>query len=186
MLSKTIINAISIIAVCVAGVSYLNSRSDQQIIDKVDAIAENQKQQDPRQRKRRSQSNSNINNSASVVSIPKDRRSGQFQTTGRVNSGYVNFLVDTGASTVALTLTDARKAGVDVSRLQYNVPVTTAGGTNYAAAVKLDSVALGGITLRNIDGLVFNEGLDISLLGMTWLGQLQEVRATPNALMLRL
>jgi len=51
MLSKTIINAISIIAVCAAGVLYLNSRSDQQIIDKVDAIAENQKQQDPRQQK---------------------------------------------------------------------------------------------------------------------------------------
>ncbi len=186
MLSKTVINAVSITAICAAGVLYLNSRSDQQIIDKVDAIAENRTQPTNPQTSSRPRTNVNTNKSASVVSIPKDRRSGQFQTTGRVNSGYVKFLVDTGASTVALTLADARKAGVDINRLQYNVPVSTAGGTNYAAAVKLDSVALGGITLRNVEGVVLKDGLEISLLGMTWLGQLQEVRATPDALMLRL
>jgi len=168
-----------IMAVCAAGVFYLNNRSDQTIIDTVETIAETEKKAvavtkpKPRQ-------------SASVVSIPKDPRSGQYHTTGRVNSGYVKFLVDTGAGAVALTLNDARKAGIDINRLRYDVPVSTAGGINYAASVKLDRVALGGITLRDVDALVLREGLDISLLGMTWLGQLQEVKATPSALTLRL
>ena len=179
MLTKTAINAVTIIAICAAGVFYLNSRSDQAVIDTVETIAESEKKTvavtkpKPRQ-------------SASVVSIPKNSRSGQYLTTGRVNSGYVKFLVDTGAGAVALTLTDARKAGIDVNRLRYDVPVSTAGGTNYAASVKLDRVALGGITLRDVDALILRDGLEISLLGMTWLGQLQEVKATPSALMLRL
>ena len=123
--------------------------------------------------------------SASVVSIPKDPRSGQYHYKGRVNSGYVDFLVDTGASAIALTEADARKSGVKMSTLKYNVPVSTAGGTNYAARVTLDQVALGGIMLRDVEALIIKDGLTTSLLGMTWLGQLQEVKATPSALLLR-
>ena len=98
----------------------------------------------------------------------------------------MEFLVDTGASAVALTLDDARKSGVRLNSLKYDVPISTAGGLNYAAAVKLKSVSLGGITLRDVDALVVKEGLDISLLGMSYLGRLQRVEATPNALLLRL
>jgi len=123
--------------------------------------------------------------SASVVSIPKDPRSGQYHYKGRVNSGYVDFLVDTGASAIALTLTDARRAGIRDADLNYNVEIRTAGGRNYAARVSLDQVALGGIMLRDVEALVVKEGLETSLLGMTWLGQLQEVKATPSALLLR-
>jgi len=86
---------------------------------------------------------------------------------------------------VALTATDARKAGLRASDLSYNVAISTAGGRNYAARVTLDQVALGGIILRDVEALVVKEGLETSLLGMTWLGQLQEVKATPNALLLR-
>ena len=102
-----------------------------------------------------------------------------------MNSGYVDFLVDTGASAVALTESDARKAGLRPSDLHYNVPISTAGGRNYAARVTLDQVSLGGIMLRDVEALVVKEGLEVSLLGMTWLGQLQEVKATPSALLLR-
>lgn len=174
---KTAINAAIIVTVCGAGVFYLNEKADSQPIApaQIEAVTAPKVATKPKPQR-----------SASVVSIPKDARSGQYHTTGRVNSGYVEFLVDTGASMVALTLNDARKAGVDINRLQYNVPVSTAGGTNYAAAVTLDRVALGGITLRNVEALVLKDGLEISLLGMTWLGQLQEVKATPSALLLRL
>lgn len=175
MLTKTTINALTIIAVCAAGVFYLNNKSEEVAVAVPEVVIEAPAKAKPKARQ-----------SASVLSIPKDRRSGQYHFTGQVNSGSVKFLVDTGASAVALTLNDARKAGIDVNRLQYNVPVSTAGGTNYAAAVRLDRVTLGGITLRDVDALVIREGLDISLLGMTWLGELQEVKATPSALLLRL
>lgn len=122
----------------------------------------------------------------SVVSIPKSQRDGQFWTDARVNNGHVKFLVDTGASAVALTLNDAKKAGIRTRELNYNVPISTAGGRNMAAYVDLKSISVGAITLRNVRALVVPEGLHTSLLGMTYLGQLQKVEATPNALLLRL
>ena len=121
--------------------------------------------------------------SASVVSIP--RRNGQFYTQGHVGRGSVAFLVDTGASTVALTLQDARRAGVDVRALRYDVPVSTANGRAMAARARLDEVRIGGIRVRDVDALVMRDGLHISLLGMTFLGQLQKVEATPQQLILR-
>ena len=125
-------------------------------------------------------------NRGSVVSIPKSHRDGQFWADATVNSGYVRFLIDTGASAVALTKEDAQKAGIRLHELSYNIPIRTAGGRNMAARVKLKSIAVGSITLRNIDALVVPEGLETSLLGMSYLGQLQKVEATPSALLLRL
>lgn len=130
--------------------------------------------------------NTHVNHSGSVVAIPKNPQDGQFWTNARVNSGYVKFLVDTGAGAVALTLNDAKKAGIKVRDLKYNVPIHTAGGKNYAASVKIKSLAVGGITLRDIDALIVKDGLHVSLLGMTYLGQLQKVEATPSSLILRL
>ena len=125
-------------------------------------------------------------NQGSVVSIPKSRQDGQFWADATVNSGYVRFLIDTGASAVALTKEDAQKAGIRLHELTYDVPIRTAGGRNMAARVNLKSIAVGSITLRNIEALVVPEGLETSLLGMTYLGQLQKVEATPSALLLRL
>ena len=124
-------------------------------------------------------------NQGSVVSIPKSQRDGQFWADATVNSGYVRFLIDTGASAVALTPEDAQKAGLRLHELNYDVPIRTAGGRNMAARVSLKSIAVGSITLRNIEALVVPEGLETSLLGMTYLGQLQKVEATPSALLLR-
>lgn len=125
-------------------------------------------------------------NRGSVVSIPKSKQNGQYWADARVNSGHVRFLVDTGASAVALTLNDAKKAGIRLSSLKYDVPISTAGGKNMAASINLKSISIGAITLRNIPALIVPEGLETSLLGMTYLGQLQKVEATPNALLLRL
>ena len=119
----------------------------------------------------------------SVVSIP--RTNGPFFTQGRVNSGSVRFLVDTGASTVALTLEDARKSGVKINTLVYNIPVDTANGRVMAANTMLKEVRIGGVRVTNVRALVISEGLHISLLGMTFLGELQKVEVMPNQLILR-
>ena len=121
-----------------------------------------------------------------AVSIPKSRTDGQYWTEAKVNSGFIRFLVDTGASSVALTPEDARKAGIKLDKLDYNVPISTAGGENVAAYVTLKSISVGAVTVRNVKALVVPEGLSTSLLGMTYLGQLQKVEATPTSLILRL
>ena len=182
MLVKLLINSALIAGVAIAGVVYLDHQGKKSEASKLEALA-SLTEESPTAQKRASKPVAH--RSASVVSIPKDPRSGQYHYKGRVNSGYVDFLVDTGASAIALTLTDARKAGVRDADLKYNVPISTAGGRNYAARITLDQVALGGIMLRDVEALVVKEGLEVSLLGMTWLGQLQEVKATPNALLLR-
>lgn len=121
-----------------------------------------------------------------AVSIPKSKNDGQYWTNARVNNGMVKFLVDTGATTVALTPEDARRAGIRLDELNYNVAVSTAAGQNVAAEVYLKTISIGPVTLRNVRALVIPEGLNTSLLGMTFLGQLQKVEATPHALILRL
>lgn len=123
--------------------------------------------------------------SASVVVLNKNQRDGQFWTQARVNTGSVKFLVDTGAGLVALTELDARKAGIKTRDLVYKTPIRTAGGENFAAKVTLDRVSVGAIILKDVDALVVPEGLDVSLLGMTYLGELQSVEATKSTLTLR-
>ena len=122
--------------------------------------------------------------SGSVASIRKEA-DGQFWTEARVNSTTVKFLVDTGASVVALTSTDAQKAGFRPQELKYNAPVNTAAGQIMAAPIELDIISIGGVTVRNVRGVVIPEGLSHSLLGMSFLGELQKVEATKNALILR-
>lgn len=116
--------------------------------------------------------------------IPKSR-DGHFWALGEVNGAPVRFLVDTGASTVALTIADARRLGFETGRLTYGYTVTTANGPARAAAVKLGRVSVGGAALDDVDALVIEEGLEASLLGMSYLGRLSRFEATPTALVLR-
>ena len=180
MSQNMFINAILICGCAVVGVSYLSNKATVADTAKVEqvALASEQivKKQRPEQRR----------TSGSTVSLRKDPRNGHFWTHARVNTGRVHFLVDTGASSVALTLNDAKKAGLKIRDLNFNVPVSTAGGTNYGAYVQLEAVSIGGITLRDVDAIVIKDGLSTSLLGMSYLGELQKVEATRDTLFLRL
>jgi len=110
---------------------------------------------------------------------------GHYWAEADVNGSRVRFLVDTGASAVALTAADARRLGFDTSKLDYAYKVMTASGQARAAAVKLGSVSVAGAQVANVDALVIEEGLDTSLLGMTYLGRLSRFEATKTALILR-
>ena len=102
------------------------------------------------------------------------RLSGEFAIAGRVNSARVTFLFDTGASAVVLTADDARRAGVETSRLVFDVPVATANGAAMAAETRLDQIAVGPIVMRNVPAMVARRGaLDESLLGMSFLERLK-------------
>lgn len=123
--------------------------------------------------------------SASVVTLNKNPRDGQFWTQARVNTGTVRFLVDTGAGMVALTEKDAKKAGIKTRDLDYSYPIRTAGGENFAAMITLDRISVGAITVNDVEAMVVPKGLDVSLLGMTYLGELQSVEANKTTLTLR-
>ena len=104
----------------------------------------------------------------------RKRGDGHFVARVAVDGAAVSMLVDTGASTVVLRQSDARLLGVDTRNLRYTVPVQTANGLAYAAHARLSEVAIGSITLRNVDALVAQPGaLKESLLGMSFLSRLR-------------
>lgn len=110
---------------------------------------------------------------------------GEYWAQGQVNGANVRFLVDTGASAIALTPEDARKLGFDMAALNYGYRVVTAGGSARAAAVKLASVTVAGARVDDVDALVIEKGLDTSLLGMSYLGRLASFQATRETLVLQ-
>lgn len=121
---------------------------------------------------------------SSAASIAKSG-DGHYWAEADVNGHRVRFLVDTGASAVALTIADAKRLGFDPERLDYSYQVTTASGPARAAAVKLGRISVSGAAVSDVDALVIEDGLDTSLLGMTYLGRLSRFEATRTALILR-
>jgi aspartyl protease family protein len=110
---------------------------------------------------------------------------GHYWAEAAVNGQEVRFLVDTGASAVALTPDDALRLGFDPKTLNYSFTVNTASGQARAAEVKLNTVAVAGAEVDNVDAFVIESGLKQSLLGMTYLGRLSQFEATKSALILR-
>jgi aspartyl protease family protein len=109
---------------------------------------------------------------------------GHYWADAEVDGAPVHFLVDTGSSTVALTPADARRLGLDAAALHYDQPVFTAAGRERAAAVTLSHVTIAGVKVEGVKALVMREGLSASLLGMSYLGRLSKIEATPEALVL--
>jgi aspartyl protease family protein len=97
---------------------------------------------------------------------------GMYLTTGTINGYAVDFLVDTGASAVALNAATAKRLGLDYLRGQA-ISVKTASGIEKAYKVQLDYVQLEEIKLYNVGAMVL-DGPEptTALLGMTFLGQL--------------
>lgn len=120
---------------------------------------------------------------ARVTAIPKSN-DGHFWATALVNEKAVHFLVDTGATEVVLTPADAQRLGFDASNLTYDHKVLTANGQTQAAFVTLTTVGIGRSELANVDALVVKDGLSTSLLGMSYLGRLSRIEATPSSLVL--
>lgn len=104
------------------------------------------------------------------VTLMADGR-GMFLAEGSVNGRPIRFLVDTGATFVSMSASDAARLGVDYSKGR-PVMMQTANGAVVKYLVKLDSVKLGAIELNGIDGVVGGD-MPIALLGMSFLSRLQ-------------
>ena len=115
------------------------------------------------------------------------RPDGHFIARAEIDGQSMPMLIDTGASTVVLKPADAQRLGIDVDRLKYAVPVQTANGTTYAAAIRIKSLAVGQIHVFDVDALVSKPGtLKDSLLGMTFLNRLRSYEFSGEFLTLRI
>ncbi len=105
-----------------------------------------------------------------AVTLAADSR-GHFVADGAVNGTYQRFLVDTGATLVAIPAEQALRLGIDYRNGRKGIS-QTANGPAVVYRVMLDSVTLGDVTLINVEGLVHESaGLDIALLGMSFLNR---------------
>jgi len=117
------------------------------------------------------------------ATLAADQR-GHFFSEGAVNGRPVRFLVDTGATAIALPARDAERIGLDYRK---GLPgmTQTANGPAMVYRVTLDRVRLGGIELRMVEAVVIEQGLDIALLGMSFLNRLEMKREGQTMTLIR-
>lgn len=109
---------------------------------------------------------------------------GHFRLKAQVNGAAVLFVVDTGATTIALAPQDARRVGIDPQSLSYLGEARTANGVVSTAMVVLDSLTIGDIRDEKVPALVLRSGLDLSLMGMSYLSRFARVSIEGNRLIL--
>jgi aspartyl protease family protein len=101
---------------------------------------------------------------------------GHFLVNGQVNGGIVRFLVDTGATTIALSAADAGRLAIDYRKGE-PIFMSTANGVVPVYKVKLDIVRVGDITANNVEAVVMEgSALPIALLGMSFLNRMEMKR----------
>lgn len=100
---------------------------------------------------------------------------GHFYADGAIQNAPTRFLVDTGASIIALTGADAQAAGLSWSDADISPIGTGASGVVYGVPTILAEVEIGGLTQRNVRAVIIPEGLEVSLLGQSFLSQISSV-----------
>lgn len=100
------------------------------------------------------------------------------------NNYKIKFLVDTGATDVALTKDAAIRLGIDISKLMYTRRYSTANGTTYAAPALIKKLIIGKKTFYNVEAHVTSGGLDTPLLGMSLIDDFKDFKITQDLLIL--
>jgi aspartyl protease family protein len=95
---------------------------------------------------------------------------GHFMADGQINGSAIRFLVDTGATAIAIPASDATRMRIDYRNGRRGT-TQTAGGPTTMYIVRLDSVRVGSIELQNVEAIVIEQGLPIALLGNTFLNR---------------
>ncbi len=122
--------------------------------------------------------------SSRTIVVPRDSR-GHFQVDARVDGRRMSFMVDTGASTIALTQSAAGQLGIHPAQREFTVSVRTANGSVRAAPVRLSMVEVGGLIVRDVAALVApDEALNENLLGLSFLTKLRRFEYANGKLVL--
>ena len=105
----------------------------------------------------------------SRVVLSADSR-GHFMTQGAINGRPVTFMLDTGATAIALSADDAQRIGLDYSKGQ-RVLMNTANGTATGYKLRLQSVRVGDVEVYDIDAIVSPQGMPYVLLGNSFINR---------------
>lgn len=126
-----------------------------------------------------------LENNRRIVAI-RAAESGHFDVDTLINGTHVSMLADTGATLVTLTSEDARRIGIDVNALAYDIPLRTANGVTHGASIDIDEIEVGGILVRKVAAIVSQpNALHRSLLGMSYFREIGSFQLSGDQLVLR-
>ena len=111
-------------------------------------------------------------------------RGGQFHIEAEVDGQTAEFLVDTGADIVALTVDEAGRLGYPVDPADFVPMMQTASGTGNGTLVHLDRLEVAGAEFHDIDAVVL-DGLGVNLLGQSVLARLGQVSLEGDRMVIR-
>lgn len=118
-----------------------------------------------------------------LIEVPRSG-DGHFHLTLELNGEPVDFLVDTGASDIVLTMEDAERVGLDPDNLAFLGTARTANGTVRTAFATIDTISIGPVSFNRV-GVSINGGeMPGSLLGMSLLSRFDRLEITDNRLRL--
>lgn len=111
--------------------------------------------------------------------------SGHFIVNARIKGKEIPAMIDTGASTIAITIDTARALGIEPDRNDFTVDAYTANGRVRAAPVMLPEVRIGKVRVRDVEAMVLSgDGLDVTLIGMSFLNRLERYEQSGGELVL--
>lgn len=110
---------------------------------------------------------------------------GHFYASARVEGTGVRMMVDTGASVIALTGQDASAIGLHWNDTDVQPVARGANGTVYGVRAQLREVEIGGMVRRNVSAVIIPQGLDVSLLGQSYLSQIGSVEISGNEMVFK-
>lgn len=122
--------------------------------------------------------------SPGVIDVPR-HFDGHFYLVLHLNGVPVNFVVDTGASSVVLSQQDARRVGLDPADLIYSGSANTANGVVKTAPARIEDVRLGNAEQGPLSVSVNGGQMDGSLLGMTYLRRFESIEIKGDHLLLK-
>ncbi len=161
-------------AIAVVGGTYLAQYADHSLKDSAPKVAVVQPQQPSQEEV----------GSGRTLSFDADRQ-GHYEVQARVNGRHIGFMVDSGASLVALRASDAAEAGIRPLPADYTATVSTANGQIKAARASLDRIEIGDITVYDVPALVLPDAaLGRNLLGVSFLSKLKRYEVANGRLVM--
>ena len=119
----------------------------------------------------------------SAIMVPRGR-GGHYYLTVNVNGQPVNFIVDTGATDVVLTMDDARRVGLDPDNLPFLGSARTANGTVKTAFTTTDFMSVGPVRYDRVRVAINSGEMEESLLGMSFLSRFERLEISDEGLKL--
>ncbi|WP_380051840.1 TIGR02281 family clan AA aspartic protease [Falsihalocynthiibacter sp. SS001] len=113
------------------------------------------------------------------------QRDGHFYATLLIDGTPIEFLVDTGATDVVLSRSDAERLGIDLDELRFLGVANTANGQVKTARVQLNNLQFEGLETPTLAAYVNDGALDISLLGMGYLRQMDRIEIAGDKMIMQ-